>query len=55
MGLGAIPWTAVIQYAQIYRLDPDLTEVFCDVIRAMDKVYLEWEAEEAEKRRKANT
>lgn len=52
-GLGAIPWTAIRDYAGVYQLDEENTEAFCLIIREMDQVYLEWEAEEAEARRKA--
>lgn len=53
-GLGPIPWNRIHQYATVKRLDEEATELFVEVILAMDKAYLEWEYAEAEAKRKAN-
>jgi len=48
MGIGPIPWTAVMQYAERVGFDRFNTDLFAHVIRSMDAVYLKW----AEKERK---
>lgn len=52
MGIGPIPWNAIIQYAGWYGLDRDVTEAFVDIIREMDSAYIEHTVEE-QKRKKA--
>ena len=52
MGLGEIPWTAIIEYAEKERLDDDGTLLLRKVMRGMDTAYLKWHADEAEKERK---
>lgn len=52
MGLGPIPWDSMVRYAQFYGLEDDVAEAFVYIIRAMDIVYLDWEREEAEQRRR---
>lgn len=46
MSLGPIPWSAMIQYAEWYGLDRDVTEAFVDIVREMDTAYLNYQAEE---------
>ena len=49
MGIGPIPWLAIVQYMEYHELSEDLHETFHTVIAAMDAVYLEW-ADEASKK-----
>ena len=49
MGLGPIPWHRILQYAGHAGLDGDMTRVFKAVMRAMDGVYLDWQAERAKR------
>lgn len=47
MGLGPIPWTAIVAYARELRFDDDdERERFRGLIRAMDGEYLKWRAEQ---------
>ena len=52
-GPGPIPWTAVVEYADRAKLEPDVTAGFVRVIRAMDATYQKWYVKEAEKQRKS--
>jgi hypothetical protein len=45
MGVGAIPFTAISDYFIIYNIDGDFHE-FASLIRRMDNVYLELQANE---------
>ena len=45
MGIGPIPWTTMVAYAQFHQLEEDVAYAFVQVIREMDAVYLAWEAE----------
>lgn len=45
MGIGPIPFTAVVDYFTIYNIDGDFQE-FASIIRRMDDLYLALEAEE---------
>lgn len=44
MSLGPIPWSKIVAYASHYGLEPDVTEAFVDIIREMDVVYLDYNA-----------
>lgn len=44
-GLGPIPWTAIIAFAEQYELEYDLKSTFLRVIRALDQEFLEYKAE----------
>lgn len=48
MGIGPIPFTAVAEYFRIYSIDGDFEE-FSLLIRHMDNVFLEIEANESKK------
>lgn len=41
MGAGAIPYTAILMWAQFQRVDRELTHVLIDVIRILDVARLE--------------
>ena len=41
-GLGRIPWTASIQYAERAGLTLDMADAFVSIIEAMDGVFLKW-------------
>ena len=41
LGLGEIPWTAIVQYAEYYDLEEYLSDLFLQVIRDMDRTYLQ--------------
>lgn len=46
-GAGPIPWTAIDRYAERHHLaDPDEYERFETLIRAMDRAFLDWNAEQ---------
>ena len=49
-GVGPIPWRDIVQYGRFYELEPDVLRMFIRVIRAMDTVYLEWEAKRKPKK-----
>lgn len=40
MGLGRIPWSAVMAYADYYDLDEEQTELLLQFIRSMDAAHL---------------
>lgn len=52
MGLGPIPWSAILLYAERKNLDPGIHEAFVHVIRAMDSAYLDWQQQESERRQR---
>ena len=41
---GPIPWTAIMQYADRSRMDADMTDIFLNVIRALDSVWIEYQS-----------
>ena len=41
MSIGPIPWTAMIKYAEHYKLEWDVAESFIDIMREMDQAYME--------------
>lgn len=38
--IGPIPWTAMVQYAHHHHLEPDMINVFIQVMRELDDVYI---------------
>lgn len=48
MDLGAIPWTAIVQYADRQRVDRE--EDFLYIMRAMDCAYLKFVKTQREKK-----
>jgi hypothetical protein len=50
MGMGLIPWRAMIQYAVHVGLDGANTDNFVIIIKAMDHAYLNWHQKESEKK-----
>ncbi len=47
-GAGSIPWTAIDRYATRHGIgDPDAFDRFMSLIRAMDRVYLDYAADQA--------
>jgi hypothetical protein len=55
MSLGPIPWTAAWEYGKEAGLDEELLPAFWYFLRVMDSAYLDWQDQEAKKRREANT
>lgn len=53
MGVGPIPWTASYQYGLAHGLDRDMLLVFPRIIMRMDQAYLDWTAQEMERKSKA--
>ena len=49
MDVGAIPFTAIADYFRIYQIDGDFDE-FLSIIRMMDELYLEFNANESKKK-----
>ena len=50
---GRIPWSSTCEYGRHVGLDDDIiNEIFVPVMRALDEAFLEWSAQETEKRRK---
>lgn len=49
MGVGTIPWTAMVKCTQWYSLERDVAEAFIDVIREMDQAYVQYHADEQER------
>lgn len=48
-GVGPIPWSKIIFYGERKGLTYDMIEVFDYVIRAMDRAFLQWHADQQEK------
>lgn len=56
MAEGAIPWSAVLDFAIAHDIDGDLREELCYQVRALDNAYLKWRAEKRDaERRKAES
>ena len=55
MGLGPIPWTVRIEYAERAGLDGDMADAFADILGIMDAAYLSEESERQKKDMKAKT
>ena len=49
-GCGRVRWTAIDQYARRYGLTGSSFEQLCDVIQAMDAVYVAWFSERMKQR-----
>lgn len=53
-GAGPIPWSAIDRYAERFGIDdPDDFTRFSDLIMAMDGAYMRYQAEAAEREKKA--
>lgn len=50
---GQIPFTAIVQYCEFYGFDQELAYDFCAIIRAVDNQLLNYEAEQADKKKLA--
>jgi hypothetical protein len=50
MGIGPIPWDAMMKYAEFLGLNRRMTRVWCHVIREMDEYYLKMQRDEKDKR-----
>lgn len=44
LGVGPIPWTAIVAWAKSERLDRDLRKLLVAVIRRLDRDFLEAQA-----------
>jgi hypothetical protein len=49
MGEGPIPWSAIVQWAEINSLDEDTFQEVQEVIPALDRIYMKYRADEAKK------
>lgn len=38
-GIGAIPYTAIIDYIRYWELDSDTADLFIEVVKSLDSVY----------------
>lgn len=55
-GEGAIPWTAIIEFARHEGLDdPDDFDYFHGLIRALDETYLEHQSKQAGRKNKSSS
>jgi hypothetical protein len=54
MGLGPIPWSAIVSYAKWYDLDWDIADAFVDIIREMDDAYLKYQSDEQDRTKLLN-
>lgn len=41
-GLGPIPWSSIVAYAEFVGLDREAFFIFLRIIREMDEAYVEW-------------
>lgn len=55
MSLGPIPWTALVEYGTRAGLDDEAIEIFLEIMRHLDSAYLNYQEEEATKKRQATT
>jgi hypothetical protein len=46
MAAGPIPWSAIMLYADAYVLDSYMSELLLFFIRAMDRTYLKYQADQ---------
>src|SRR5690606_11766519 len=51
MPMGQIPWRSIVEYGRHKSLDDDILPVFHTVVREMDRAYLRWQAEQADRQR----
>lgn len=49
MGMGAIPWTSMIDYAKAYEFDDEQREDLFFFVRALDKAFLDYHKEKQDK------
>lgn len=49
---GQVPWGRIDEYGRRAGLDADIIDSFVVVIRTMDGAFLEWQAEQDDKRRR---
>lgn len=54
MSLGPVPWSKIVEYADRYGLDPDVSEAFVDIIRTMDVAYMKHCSEESKRTAELN-
>ena len=54
MDVGSIPWSDVVDYGERKMLVGDALDLFVDIIMEMDKVFVEWNRAEADRKRKKN-
>lgn len=52
MGMGNIPWSSIVRYADRAGLDESNTDMFVAVIKEMDSAYLRWYEQESERGRR---
>ena len=50
MGLGPIPWVAIVRYMEYHSIPDDQHSTFFAVMAAMDSVYIEWADKESKRR-----
>ena len=55
MALGVIPWMAMMRYAQWLGLVGEASEVFVEVMEAMDRTYMDIQAERRQKKTSSTT
>ncbi len=48
MGIGPIPWDAIVAYGQFHQLEPEVLDDFIQIVFALDAHYLEHRRQEAE-------
>ncbi len=48
-GIGPVPWTAIVSYADRAGLDREAGDLFVEAIRALDRAYLDDERERMKK------
>lgn len=54
MGAGAIPWTAIDQYARRYNCDEEAFEDLVYMVQQMDRTWLEFQSDEGKKAAERN-
>lgn len=47
MSAGPIPWHHIVDYAEMVGLDQFETEALVEIIGAMDRAWLDWQAEQS--------
>ncbi len=50
MGHGPIPWHHIVDYAERLDLDRANLDALAEIIEAMDRAWLDWQAEQSEKK-----
>ena len=41
--MGPIPWTVIIQYAERHEMDKEMTNIFLEIMRALDGTWIEYQ------------